>query len=116
MKRALGFAYLALIVLGLIHILSPRLEAQNNSNQPRDGACFYMDSDYRGDSFCMNAGEDLRNLEARFNDKISSIRFFGRARVVVHEDESFRGDSRTFTGDVSNLGNLNDRITSIEVR
>ena len=29
MKRALGFAYLALMALGLIHTLSPRLAAQN---------------------------------------------------------------------------------------
>ena len=115
MKRALGFAYLALIVLGLIHILSPRLEAQNNSNQPRDGACFYMDSDYRGDSFCMNAGESLRNVEDRYNDKISSVRVFGNAQVIVYEHDNFGGASRTLTGDVPNLRDWNDKITSFQV-
>ena len=72
--------------------------------EPRNGACFYQDADYRGDSFCMNAGENLRNVEDRFNDQISSIQVFGRARVVVHEHENFGGASRTFAGDVSNLG------------
>jgi len=120
MKRALGFAYLALLVLGLIHTLSPRLEAQNrirnSSNQLRDGACFYVDADYRGDSFCMNAGEDLRNLGKGFNDKISSIRVFGRAHVIVYEHEDFGGASGTFTGDVSNLRDWKDKITAIQVR
>ena len=120
MKRALGFAYLALFVLGLIHTLSPRLEAQNRirntSNQPLDGACFYLDADYRGDSFCMNAGESRRNVEARLNDRISSVRVFGRAQVLVYENENFGGASRTFVRDVSNLGNFNDKITSIAVR
>ena len=120
MKRALGFAYLALIVLGLIHTLSPRLEAQNRArnrgNQPRDGACFYLDADYRGDSFCMDGGESQRNVEDRYNDKISSIRVFGRAQIVVYENENFGGASKTFSRNVSDLGNFNDRITSIEVR
>jgi dUTPase len=120
MKRALGFAYLSLIVLGLIHVLSPGLEAQNRirngSNQPRDGACFYLDADYRGDSFCMNAGESRRNVENRYNDKISSVRVFGRAQVIVYEHENFGGASRTFTGDASNLRDWNDRITSIRVQ
>jgi hypothetical protein len=121
MKRALGFACLALMFLGLIHILSPRLEAQsrirNERNQPRDGACFYLEAGYRGDSFCLNAGESRRNVEDRFNDKISSIRVFGRARVVVYEHENFSGASRTLAGGGAlNLGNFNDKITSVEVR
>jgi len=28
-----------------------------NQNQPRDGACFYTEANYRGGSFCMKAGE-----------------------------------------------------------
>jgi len=120
MKRALGFAYLALFVLGLMHTLSFRLEAQNliqnRSDQLRDGACFYRDADYRGDSFCMSAGENLRNLEKGFNDKISSIRVFGRAQVNVYEHENFGGASRTFTGDVSNLQDWKDKITAIQVQ
>jgi len=120
MKRALRFAYLALFLLALIHILSPRLEAQNRirnrGDQPRNGACFYLDADYRGDSFCMNAGESRRNLEDRYNDRISSFQVFGRAQVIVYEHENFGGASRSFTGDVSNLRDWNDKITAIQVQ
>ena len=119
MKRSLGFAGLFLMTLGLIHAFSPRLEAQYrnrlSTNQPRTGACFYMDADYRGENFCMNAGEDQRNVGDRYNDRISSIRVFGGARVTVYRDEDFGGASKTFDRDVSNLGDWNDRITSIQV-
>ena len=90
---------------------------RSSGYEPSNGACFYRDANYRGNSFCMNAGENLQNVGDRFNDQISSIRVFGRARVVVHENKNFRGASRTFKGDVSNLvGRFNDKITSIEMR
>jgi hypothetical protein len=118
MKRAIGYAYLALLVLGLIH-LSPQLEAQdrdrNRNNQPREGVCFYMDSDYRGEMFCAGSGESQQNVGGRYNDKISSIRIFGRAEVTVYDDENFGGQSKTFSQDAPNLGDWNDRITSFQV-
>jgi hypothetical protein len=89
---------------------------RGSGNEPQNGACFYLEADYRGEQFCVNSNESQRNLGERYNDKISSIRVFGRARVVVYENENFSGASRTFTGDVSNLRNFNDIITSIEVR
>jgi hypothetical protein len=84
-------------------------------NEPRNGACFYMDADFRGENFCMNSGENNGNVGNRYNDKISSIRVFGRAQVIVYENDSFGGNSRTYSRDVSNLGEFNDRITSIRV-
>ena len=119
MKRAIGFAYLALLVLGLIQILSPRLEAQNRSrdrnNQPRDGVCFCMDADYRGEMLCVNSDESQRNLGGRYNDKITSIRIYGRAEVTVYDDENFNGSSQTFSRDVPDLRDWNDRISSFQV-
>jgi len=47
---------------------------------------------------------------------VSLIRVFGRAQGIVYEHENFGGASRTFAGDMSNLENLNNKITSIEVR
>jgi hypothetical protein len=92
-------------------------EVWGGGRAPRNGACFFMDADYRGSSFCMNPGESQRKLQDPFSDGISSIQVFGRVRVVVHEHENFGGASRTFTGDASNLaGDFNDKITSIEVR
>jgi hypothetical protein len=119
MKRGLGFAFQFFIALGLIHAFIPRLEAQNrnqlSTNQPRDGACFYMDVDYRGETFCLDAGRSLQNVEGRYNDRISSIRVFGRAQVIVYQDDNFGGARRTFDRDASSLGDWNDKITSIQV-
>ncbi len=118
MRRTIGFALPLLTALGLIHAFGPRLEAQSRNwsgNQPRYGACFYMDADYRGEWFCVNSGESRQNVGEHYNDKISSIRVFGRAQVIVYDDENFGGASRTITGDVPNLGDWNDRITSVRV-
>ena len=111
MRRSVGTAPLILLAFGLMHAFGPELKAQ----QPTNGACFYMDADYRGDSFCVSAGESPRNVEGRYNDRISSIRIFGSAQVVVYEDENSGGASKTVTGDVSNLQDWNDRITTVSV-
>jgi len=88
----------------------------SRGSEPRNGACFYMDEDFRGERFCLNSGDGVRNVEDRFNDRVSSIQVFGRARVTLHEHENFSGGRRTIDRDVRNLGDFNDRLTSIEVR
>jgi hypothetical protein len=52
------------------------------------------------------------------NDKISSIRVFGRADVTVFQDVRFSGRSVRIGGDVRNLKDegWNDRISSLRVR
>jgi hypothetical protein len=52
------------------------------------------------------------------NDKITSIRIFGRAEVIVFKDIRFDGGSSRFDIDVSNLKNegWNDRISSMRVQ
>lgn len=87
-------------------------------SRPRDGACFYENSDYRGDYFCVRAGDDLRSLPSDMNDRISSLRIYGRAEVEVYKDNNFKGKSARFDGDVRNLrlDVWNDRISSVRVR
>jgi hypothetical protein len=121
MKQVQRLTCLTITVLCLTCIYCPPLEAQNRDrirgNMSRDGACFYRDAGYRGDYFCVNSGETLWNIGHRFNDEISSIRIFGRSRVVVFEHENFRGAHRVFYGNVPNLyRHFNDKITSIEVQ
>ena len=84
---------------------------------PRDGACFYRDAGFRGDYFCVRAGEDLPWIPAGLNDEISSIRTFGRAEVTVYQDRRFSGRSERFGRDVFNLRNegWNDRLSSLRV-
>ena len=121
MKPTQRLICLTLAVFCLPFISCSRLEAQNRDRNrgymSREGACFYRHAGYRGDYFCVNGGEVLWNVGHRFNDEISSIRVFGRARVVVFEHANFRGANRIYYGDVPNLyRDFNDRITSIEVQ
>ena len=86
-----------------------------NPNAPREGACFYEDADFRGRSFCVS--DNVPDLPDGMNDRISSMRLFGRTEVVVFKDGRFRGSSTRFSTDVRNLKNegWNDRISSIRV-
>ena len=90
-----------------------------NQNQPRDGACFYTDANYRGGSFCMKAGENTGMVPSGFNDRISSIQIFGRAEVAANKDQNFSGEEQIFrqsVPDLKQLGNRwNDAITAIRV-
>ena len=81
---------------------------------PRDGACFFKDPDFRGDYFCAPAGESLSAVPKDMNDKISSIRIFGRADVTVFKDVRFDGGSRHFRDSIGNLKDdgWNDRVSS----
>jgi hypothetical protein len=91
-------------------------DSNKRANEPRDGACFYTEEDFRGRSFCLDSGQSERSVGGRFSDRISSIRVFGRARVTVFSDENFRGRGRSFSHDVGNLRNLNDKISSIQMK
>jgi hypothetical protein len=84
---------------------------------PRDGACFYEHAEYEGDYFCVRAGDDVSSMPPGMNDRISSIRIFGRAQVVVYKDYHFGGSSTRFEYDIANLGDAgwNDRISSIRI-
>jgi hypothetical protein len=116
MKRFSSFAFVIPVVMIFAGVFSPRLEAQRNPDrQNRNQVCFYTDENFRGESFCANLGERVRNLGERFNDRASSIRIFGRADVTVFEDENFGGPRRTYDRDIANLREWNDRITSFQV-
>jgi hypothetical protein len=86
-----------------------------NERTPSEGACFYEDADFRGQSFCVPRGATFRALPRGFNDRISSIRVFG-AEVRIFQDRDFRGRSVEIRGDMANLrGNWRDNVSSIRV-
>lgn len=106
--------------LGLLAGTSRVAEAQlrfGRAPQPRAGACFYEDSNFRGDYFCISSGEDVRQMPREMNDRISSVQIIGNASVVVYRDSRFRGQSARFDGDVRNLKRegWNDLVSSIRV-
>ncbi len=89
-------------------------------NRPaRDRICVYEDINYGGRSQCWDADEDERNLQGRgWNDRISSIRVYGRARVEVYRDADYRGQRLRIDRDAPDLGAINwsDQISSFQVR
>jgi hypothetical protein len=85
---------------------------------PRDGVCFYRDTNFHGDYFCVASGGELSRVPEDMNDKITSIRIFGRAEVIVFKDIRFDGGSSRFDVDVRDLKGegWNDRISSMRVQ
>jgi hypothetical protein len=82
---------------------------------PREGACFYSDTNFRGEYFCVPRGASYAELPRGFNDRITSIRVMG-ARVMIFSDVDYRGPSVRIESDVQNLGGRwNDRVSSIRV-
>jgi len=118
MIRKMVLVLFALLVL----LLAPsRVIAQNwewgRSPFPRDGVCFFRDPDFRGDYFCARAGQSVSAVPKDMNDKVSSIRIFGRADVIVFKDVRFDGGSQRFRTNINNLKEegWNDRISSFRV-
>jgi hypothetical protein len=85
---------------------------------PRQGACFYQDINFRGQYFCVAAGEDLDAMPSGTNDRISSIRVLGRTEVTVYADPRFRGRSLQFEANAGDLQSetFNDLISSVQIR
>ena len=80
-----------------------------------EGACFYRDTDFRGESFCVPRGGTYASLPRGFNDSISSVRVFD-GTVMIFKDSDFRGRSQQIRADVRDLrGTWKDDISSIRV-
>jgi hypothetical protein len=84
---------------------------------PNQGACFYEDTNFRGNYFCVREGDRLRSLPPGMGDRISSVRVFGSSEVTVFRDADMRGRSARFIDDVRNLKGegWNDQISSVDV-
>lgn len=85
--------------------------------QPREGACFYRDVNFRGDYFCMPRGASYVMVPPGFNDQISSVRLVRAGGVIVFQNRDFGGRNARITSDVPDLrrGTWNDSISSIRV-
>ncbi len=71
--------------------------------QPRRGACFYEDSGYRGNHFCLESGAREPRLQNGWNDRVRSVRVFGGARISLYSDEDFRGAFLGLAADIPDL-------------
>jgi len=108
----------AAMVVVLCGALVDFAEAQRfgRGQTPAAGACFYEDIDFQGDYFCIRAGDVVESLPRDMNDRISSIRTFGRVEVSVFQNSQFNGRAARFE-DVNDLRRQgwNDRISSLRV-
>jgi len=109
------------VLVGAILVGAPSIAAAQQWGReptPRSGACFYREPNFRGDYFCVAAGEAVRDMPNGMNDKVSSIQIFGRAEVTVFQDRSFEGRAIRFDYDVPDLRRegWNDLISSFRVR
>jgi Peptidase inhibitor family I36 len=110
----------AILVTSLVSVVAAPASAQRwgQGAYPRSGVCFYKETNFRGDYFCAGAGENVSAVPDGMNDKISSIRLFGNAEVMLYRDVRFEGRSSRVDADVRNLKEVgwNDLVSSIRVR
>ena len=102
----------------------PPPENWNGGHWKQGGACFYKDTNFRGDYFCLRRGE-TRDALSGMGDKISSIRAFGGASAIIFDDRNFTGARARIDGNAPDLRGLpvtqkpghtwNDRISSVRV-
>ncbi len=79
-----------------------------------DGVCFYRETTYGGDAYCVRAGDQLPSLPGEWNGQASSMKLFGRVRdVEVFTDRDYRGRSSRISRDEPNLNRA--RISSFRV-
>ena len=96
---------------------APAATAQVNGQVPREGACFYQDTNFRGGYFCVESGNELATMPSGANDRVSSIRLLGRPDIRVYRDSRFGGESLRVDSSISDLDdqNFDDAISSIRV-
>ena len=84
---------------------------------PANGACFYENTNFSGQYFCSRQGESIDMVPAGTNDRISSIRLFGNAEIVVYQDREFGGVSQWFDVSEPDLreSGWNDTISSYRI-
>jgi len=98
----------------------------HGGNWGQGGACFYKNSGFGGDFFCLRRGEAREALPPGMGDQVSSIRTFGGAGVVIFEQKNFGGARQAINGEAPDLRRMpvaqrpghswNDRIASVRVR
>ena len=85
--------------------------------QGRGGPCFFEHSEFQGRRLCLAPGQRLSNLDASWNDRISSVEIPPGMRVTVCEHANFAGRCMTLNRSVSDFQEIrfNDMVSSISV-
>ena len=80
-----------------------------------DSVCFYANTRYRGEGFCLEEGDSVRDLDV-WADEISSFDNPDELDITVCTRTRFRGDCRTYTSGARSLGDFDDDIESIRIQ
>ncbi len=95
----------------------PAATPDDGGDDEADGpqACFYVNSGFDGQSFCM--GEGTKNsLNSTFKDKISSVEVGDGLKVKLCVDNNLGGYCKTVTTDTENLpSQINNKANSVIV-
>lgn len=79
-------------------------------------ACFFEHVNYGGASFCENLGTSETIIDPAWNDRISSVKLYGGAKVRVCRDINFAGGCSVWVSSKTNVGGAwNDVISSYKV-
>jgi hypothetical protein len=82
--------------------------------QPRR-VCVYAQPNYQGASVCVNAGVSAPSVPPIWNDKVSSLKVFGGARIRLCRHPGFGGFCNVFSTHIPMLGAaLNDQASSYQ--
>jgi len=86
-------------------------EREHRWGMEGDGVCFYREPGYRGRSFCVRAGDEVRRLPDPLIERFASVKFFGRAHgVELFAEEEFGGRRARIEHDQPDLTRFrNDR-------
>jgi hypothetical protein len=108
---------MAIVLAGFAVFAASAVASAQGGPSPRNGACFYEDTQYRGRAFCVESGDSLDSMPSGANDRVSSIQVFGRADIRVFRDTRFRGESLRVRSSVRDLEdeNFDDAISSIRI-
>ncbi|HEY8595194.1 MAG TPA: SH3 domain-containing protein [Devosiaceae bacterium] len=74
--------------------------------------CVYDLANYQGASVCVNAGASSASLGPVWNNKITSVKVFGGARILLCQNPGFGGFCRTVNSNEAALGPLLDNRVS----
>ena len=97
---------------------------QGRGEVRNDRVCVYEHANFQGNSQCWDSGDDIDDLErVGWNDRISSIRTFGRTRVAFFEHAGYQGERLIVDHDMPDLtavnadrrSSWNDRISSVRI-
>jgi len=80
-----------------------------------DGVCFYREPGFRGRSFCVTAGDQVRRLPDPLIEHFGSVKMFGRVHgVEIFGEEEFGGTRARIEHDQPDLHDRG-RIVSVRV-